>query len=50
MQNFGGIWIADRTLVNPNKRFVPDPSNIVYIPPAELIAEQVSCKLPHALI
>ncbi len=40
IDNFGGVWVGDRTYVDPNKTFVPTPDNVVYIPPMENISSQ----------
>lgn len=41
IDNWGGLWLGDRTLADPNRTFMPTPSNIVYLPPAREIAREV---------
>lgn len=41
--NLGGIWVADRTLVDPDRRFYPTKDNIAYIPPLDVILNSVRC-------
>ena len=34
LDNFGGLWVGDRTLSNKTSKFVPTPDNIVFLPNA----------------
>lgn len=48
LQNFGGLWIGDRTYADANRSFVPTPDNIKYIPPPEEILDKVMrCTMGH---
>jgi hypothetical protein len=37
LRNLGGLWLGDRTLADPNKRWTPKPELLVYTPPLEEI-------------
>jgi len=39
--NLGGVYISDRTLADPYKRWVPRPDNLVFVPTPQEIVEQV---------
>lgn len=34
LENFGGVWVGDRTLSDKTSKFVPTPDNIVFLPNA----------------
>jgi hypothetical protein len=40
--NIGGVYIGDRTLHDPAKRFYPTPDNVIHIPALPDIFAQVS--------
>ena len=40
LENIGGIYVGDRTGDDPEKKFVPTPDNVKYIPPLWEIQEQ----------
>jgi len=42
LDNLGGVYVGDRTGDDPDKTFIPTPDNVVYIPPAWGIEEQLA--------
>ena len=42
LDNLGGVYVGDRTGDDPERTFIPTPENVVYIPPAWEIEEQLA--------
>jgi hypothetical protein len=49
LNNLGGVYIADRAIADPYKKWVPSPDNVVYIPPPQVIFDQNMTEFEWAL-
>lgn len=49
LNNLGGVYIGDRAIADPFKKWVPTPDNVVYIPPPQEIYDQNMTEFEWAL-